>query len=705
MKKISRRDFLKGAVAGAASAAAFGALGVSVGAEETVSDALYIPGTYTASAEGIGTVTATVTFDENNILDVVLDVSGETAEIGGAAAEKLTEQILTVQGIEIDGVSGATVTTDAVKKAVQGCIDQAKGIAVAVTPVAAESTNYGTFDDNGIFIPDFLSPQEPIAEDTYVEELSADVVIVGMGSAGIHAARSAMEEGKSVIIIEKGETWHVRSHQVGCVNSSLQKEYGVALSDEEKRDLMAAIEVQNCGRAEMGMWKHYVEHSGEDVDWFLSAVPNYIVLPPEEFQTPTVEYVSAVDGKTKVRHITQYKGIAEEEDEEEFVPYITLFNQPSNPQYNYKDELYPMFRTAMLFEPGQARYATYVVDMLNESEQVEIRYKTWGRQLLTDGEGRVIGVAAQDIDGNYIKLNATCGVILTTGDYSSNIRMRDYFLKEAMEYDTWMWSDTDANGEKCNQGEGLTMAVNVGAKVQTSPHACMSHSRGGILGCDPFLLVNKNGERFMNEDVPGHIWSPKIVQQPGKTIYQIFDSNWDKELENFAVGHSCYWKCVDEDEQIPWGLWMDSIGYIKRSTVEEGVTYKADTIEELAEMMGVPVDAFVATIDRYNELAHAGADDDFGKRSDRMFPIEEGPFYCSEITSPISFAILGGLICDAQARVLNGETRQPIPGLYAAGNAMGNRFGCDYPCVAMGVSHGFAICYGRLAGKNAANMI
>lgn len=249
-----------------------------------------------------------------------------------------------------------------------------------------------------------------------------------------------MEEGKTVVIIEKGETWHVRSHQVGCVNSSIQKEYGAGLSDEEYRDLIAAIQVQNCSRSVMGMWKHYVEHSGEDVDWFLSAVPNYIELPPDEMHTPTVEYISAAD-------------------EEEFVPYLILFNQPANPQYNYKDELYPMFRTAMLFEPGQAYYTTYVVDMLNASGKVTTRFKTWGRRLLTDDTGRVVGVAAQDIDGNYIKINAACGVILTTGNYSSNLRMRDYFLKESMEHDAWMWSDTDANGVKCNQGEGITMLL------------------------------------------------------------------------------------------------------------------------------------------------------------------------------------------------------------------------------------------------------
>lgn len=709
MKELSRRSFLKAAAAGLGGVAAFGAMG-TVGAfgegEPTGKPAegcLYIPGTYSAKSEGIGEVTVTMTFDANSITDVVLDVSNETPGIGGAAAEQIRRQLLETQGTEIDGVTGATVTTDSVRRAADACIAQAKGETVLI----AEETpsNYGTFDEKGLYVPDFLQKQEPIKEDQYAEELSADVVIIGMGSAGIHAARAAMEEGKSVIILEKGESWHVRSHQVGCVNSSIQKQYGVELSDEEKRDLIAAIQVQNCSRPVMGMWKHYIEHSGEDVDWFLSAVPNYIVLPPDDIRTPTVEYTSAVDGKKKIRHITQYKGIAEAVDEEEFVPYLTIFNQPANPQYDYRDELYPMFRTAMLFEPGQAYYASYVVDMLNASGRVTTRFKTWGRQLLTDGTGRVVGVAAQDIDGRYIKINAACGVILTTGDYSSNIRMRDYFLKESMEYDSWMWSDTDANGVKCNQGEGITMGVNVGAKVQTSPHACMSHSRGGILGCDPFLLVNKHGKRFMNEDVPGHLWSPAVIQQPGKVMYQIFDDDWDKELGSFAVGHSCYWKCVEEDADIPWGLWMDSIGYIKRSTVEKGATWTANSIEELATKMGVPVQQLKATVDRYNELAHKGADDDYGKRADRLFPIEKAPFYCSEITSPISFAILGGLMCDEDAHVLNGETREPIPGLYAAGNIMGNRFGCDYPCVAMGVSHGFAICYGRLAGRNAANKV
>lgn len=238
MKELSRRNFLKGAVAGLGGVAALGAVG-AVGALAEGSTAgkpadgcLYIPGTYSAKSEGIGEVTVTMTFDENNITDVVLDVSNETPSIGGAAAEQIRKQLMEAQSTEIDGVTGATVTVNSVRRAANACIAQAKGETVLIAEEVA--SNYGTFDENGFYVPDFLQKQEPIAEDQYTEELSADVVIIGMGSAGIHAARAAMEEGKTVVIIEKGETWHVRSHQVGCVNSTVQKEYGAGLSDEEK---------------------------------------------------------------------------------------------------------------------------------------------------------------------------------------------------------------------------------------------------------------------------------------------------------------------------------------------------------------------------------------------------------------------------------------------------------------------------------------
>lgn len=124
----------------------------------------------------------------------------------------------------------------------------------------------------------------------------------------------------------------------------------------------------------------------------------------------------------------------------------------------------------------------------------------------------------------------------------------------------------------------------------------------------------------------------------------------------------------------------------------------ADSIAELAEQMGVDATALQATIDRYNELAAKGHDDDFGKRADRLFPIEEGPFYAFPLTDTVILVNMGGLETDVDFNVLDTED-EPIEGLYAVGNAQGGRFLVDYPLPAPGISHGMAITHGMLVGR------
>lgn len=564
---------------------------------------------------------------------------------------------------------------------------------------AGETGDWGTFDNSGKFTPSFLVKPDEFS--SFDEEVDADVVVIGFGSAGVHAARAAMEEGARVVVLEKGETNHVRSHQVACLNSSIQKQFGRVFTDEDKAAIMKNEQLVNAARPDMAIWRYFLDHSGEDIDWLLEAVPNYIVLDPNADATPTVEY-TALDGTTKTRHITQWRSTPEVEDEEN-IPYLSLFNMPENPTYDYRNEYYPMFATVMLFEPDQQAYTDYIIDMLEESGMVDIRYKTWGKYLLQDDSGCIIGAAAQDVDGKTLKINAS-SVILATGDYASNERMKDYYCKEALEYSNWKYADTDCNGELCNQGEGMMMGVWAGGKVETSPHSVMSHTFGGALGCDPFLLVDHYGHRFMNEDIPGYLWSAKLNKLPNKEMWQIFDDEYANQVGAFGIGHALYWKVVGDDDPIPFGLWIDQIGYIRESAVKEAITCQADSIEELAEQMGVDPSELSATIDRYNELAESGSDLDFGKRADRMFPLQNPPYYATQIGEARAYLIVSGLCCDAEARVLD-ETNNPVPGLYACGNAMGNRFSSDYPCAVMGVSHGFCITYGRKAGMSAARRI
>ncbi|NCC68713.1 MAG: FAD-dependent oxidoreductase, partial [Clostridia bacterium] len=220
---LSRRDFLKGAAASAVGIAAMGLVSGcgSTSAEATaapVTDApsLFTPGTYTATAQGMGEVTVTMTFDASSITDVQLNLAGETEDIGQAAGDTLIEQILGAQDSEIDGVSGASVTSNAVKEAAASCVQQAMGIVAEPTP----ATETDVAAEGG----DWLGEEPEV--DSVSETLDFDVVVIGAGLSGICAARAAAEEGASVAIVEKSASFNCRSGEYAVLNGTLNKRWG-----------------------------------------------------------------------------------------------------------------------------------------------------------------------------------------------------------------------------------------------------------------------------------------------------------------------------------------------------------------------------------------------------------------------------------------------------------------------------------------------
>lgn len=219
--QISRRTFLKGLAAGAASLATLGVMqgleyagtqsGSSNASGLAASAGTYIPGTYTASATGLGTVTMTATFDETRITDIQLDVSQETADIGGVAADELVRQCLAAQSSSIDGISGATLTTNAVKKCLDDCIAQATGQAAG----GANAANTVASDDA------WLGEPPEITDDMVEETIAADVLVIGCGVAGVAAVRAAAEEGASVVAIEKASGPQCRSGEYAVINGGV----------------------------------------------------------------------------------------------------------------------------------------------------------------------------------------------------------------------------------------------------------------------------------------------------------------------------------------------------------------------------------------------------------------------------------------------------------------------------------------------------
>jgi len=252
-----------------------------------------------------------------------------------------------------------------------------------------------------------------------------------------------------------------------------------------------------------------------------------------------------------------------------------------------------------------------------------------------------------------------------------------------------------ANGKLANTGDGQKMGVCIGAQMERGPHAPVSHCMSGPLGDDAFLLVNVRGERFMNEDNDGQHWTNAFERQPQAHAFQIFDAKWREHLACLGIIHGQFYKVGSGG--LGGGMSWSAVTTEQRVL---GLAKTANTLEELAAKLELPVEAFTATVKRYNELAHRGNDTDYYKRADRLFPVETAPFYGGR-AAPSLLVIMGGLVVSGKCEVCDGKFNT-IPGLFAAGNAMGCRFSGDYAVTAAGVSHGTALTFGRLAGQMAA---
>jgi fumarate reductase flavoprotein subunit len=312
-------------------------------------------------------------------------------------------------------------------------------------------------------------------------------------------------------------------------------------------------------------------------------------------------------------------------------------------------------------------------------------------RLIRRGKGRVTGVIAQNSSGEYIQFNAGKAVVLCTGDYGSDMEMVKKYCRPAVH-------DLKVVYEPAvNTGDGHKMGLWVGAAMDEIPHCAMIWDFATFCGPSlfnlarqPWLYVNQNGERFMNEDLPYGYECNQIIQQPGNYVWAVWDAKYPAEWPKMQS------QCC-KNMGPPTFLWSEKQ---LEDALAEGKMFKADTMDELMQKMEVPAVAFKNTIARYNELARRGHDDDYGKHPDRMTTLEKPPYYACKIEAR-RMVILSGLKINTGLQVLDTE-RKPIPGLYAAGNVSGSFFGDSYPTTVPGLTHSRAWTFGWLAGLNAA---
>ena len=526
--------------------------------------------------------------------------------------------------------------------------------------------------------------EEPQIGDADVEEvLTADVIVVGMADSGIPAIRAAVEEGVSVLAFERCDSHTSTGGDCAVLGGNIQARYGRGDGFLDVNE-MANMHQRECSyHTKMPIFKRWANEMKDVLDWFVDASGAYI---SEE----------------------TYADVPEENRGNYLYPCF----YPLLETYDYENEQLPCYPTSVSFSnlysalDGNLARAQEVA-----GDKLVIRYNSKAEKLIMEN-GRCTGVYVRNLDtGKYVKALANNGVVLATGDYSSNKDMLRRFAPTTVENGIptlWIWHDGEGNAT--NDGSGLKMGAWAGAQIQQW-HAPMIHHMGGgagadgrgVMGNNGWLWINRNGERFMNEDLPGQQLENQVELQPGHVAYQIFDASWPEELQYFPAAHGV--ACIYRDEPLP--DWMSGTIPVRtpadlQTAIDEGRCMVSDSLEELlGQIEGMDVENALTTIERYNELCAKGEDEDFGKNPQRLFAIENGPFYAVECTQALMLVCIGGLESDENCHTFDAD-RNIIPGLYVCGNMQGNRFAVEYPISMKGVSVSMALFYGYNAGKNAA---
>ena len=670
MNKISRKGFLKIAAAAAMSGVTAGALAACNAASSSTAASAgaagsYTPGTYTGTAEGISsTVKVTMTFSDSAVTDVVVDTSGETASYGAAAAEELKNQLLNAGSDEIDGVSGSTITSDAVKKAAKSCFAQAKGEATVT------SVQLPTGDET-----DWLGKEPDIDEAAITETVDTDILIVGAGNGGMFAAAYAAAKGLNFRVIEQNGNVQDTRHWVGAVDGFGAQEQGIKM---DRAKLLSEVSRYASGKCDQRVVKTWINESAE-----------------------MIEFVrSIMEDKYGVKMIYTYGDEAKWPAE----------NAEHNTDYMYPEIEYTYDRS------GGAARNELLLQYIQELGY-DVDFKTSLAKLEKNSDGRITGIIAQSAeDDHFIRYNANQGVLLACGGYPGN----PYMMEQLDPLGTSV--TTACSYSPATKGYGIRAAVWAGANLDKEA-APMLFDRGIVApgvdagyvdsesvfggkafpgtvsqyntGTQPFLKVNRNGERFANESCPYNDIVYAAAHQPGRVYAQIHDANFAEDIERFhTIG------CSAMSRNMP-----QMVTSSMEKHIEAGLMFKCDTLDELADKMGftgAAKDTFLATVERYNELYDKQNDEDFGKPAYRLSAIRTAPFYGCWLGASL-LTTEQGIAINEKGQALDNDNK-PMPGLYITGDMSGSFFANNYPCLMAGVAMGRTLTFAMKAIKQMAGL-
>ncbi|MDD3410357.1 MAG: flavocytochrome c [Eubacteriales bacterium] len=598
----------------------------------------FTPGTYAAQQYGNnGYLQVQVTVDETSILAVEVPEHSETQFMGAEAISRISKDIVNYQTLNVDSVSGATITSNALKTAVADCVKQA-GV-----------------DPSSLQVP--VPPKGEKKAETTTQ--NADVIVVGAGGAGLSAAVTAAQNGKSVIVIEKMPI--IGGNTLRCASAyntaDEERQSALEMTDVLKQTVEKAISEEPANEAHAQL----MADVKAKYDAYLASGSTAL------FDCPEWHALQTYNGGDKVGDVALIRNYADHTLEtlnwliELGAPVTDKVSQGAGALWQRTHQIDAPAGTgfiAPLYNAVTANNVQVVTSMKADSLIVE--------------EGRVVGVNATDEFGSAYEYRAASGVILATGGYSNNTEMRQ-------ESNPALTPDMVSTNQPGATGDGIIMATAIGAGVtgmnyvQVYPLAtpgsgALQGRARKMSGLDDVIDVNKEGLRFVNEDARRDDFVAAIKQQTDGLVYDINDSTIVKETNSFA-------------ENV-------------ETLVALGRIYKADTLTELAAQLGMPEGNLEKTVAEYNEMVANKEDPQFGRK---LFdqPIEVGPFYATP-RAPSIHHTMGGLTINTGAQVLDTDGNV-IEGLYAAGEVTGgihgsNRLG--------GNATADAITYGRIAGTS-----
>ena len=613
MKKAQIKKSVSALAMAAVIAVSLFGYGCGAKSASTSSDA-GVSGDFTGTAKGFGgDVSVTLTLTDGAITGCTAEGKDETEGVGSQAIAKMPGEIAESGSIAVDGVSGATITSTAIKEAA----------AAALTAAGLNPDDYKTAVE-----------KDATAEDSTVD---ADVVVVGAGGAGMTAAITAAAEGKSVVILESQSMVGGNSvRATGGMNAGK-----TVYQDENEFGESAGVEKTLKTAAEKYADNETITALAKTVSEQWAA---YQANPTGYFDSVELMELDTMIGGKGINDPELVETLcANSADAIDWLDEhgITLHNVSSFGGASVKRIHRPVNAEGKTVSVG-----SYMIPLLQENCEkagVKMMLDTTATEILTDANGAAVGVKATGASGETVTVNAKA-VVLATGGFGANLDMVVKYKPELKGFMT-----TNAPGI---QGQGIEMAQAIGAATvdmdQIQIHPTVEANTAALitegLRGDGAILINEEGQRFIDEVGTRDVVSAAEIAQTGSYSWLVVDQ-----------------AMADASSVIQ--------GYIKKGYTVTGATY-----EELGKAMGVDAAAFAETMEKWNGCVEAKNDPDFGRTSFAN-PLNTAPYYAVKVTAGVHHT-MGGLKINANTEVLN-EKGEVIPGLFAAGEVTGGVHGAN----------------------------